>query len=46
MITHLLTRPDIKEKLYAEVDPILERTKDDFMKLLTTDVIEEFDYLK
>ena len=46
MITHLLTRPEIKEKLYAEVDPILERTKDDFMKLLTTDVIEEFDYLK
>ena len=46
LITHLLHRPDIKEKLYAEVNPILERTQEDFMKLLTTDVIEELDYLK
>ena len=37
LITHLLHRPEIKEKLYAEVNPVLERTKEDFMNLLTTE---------
>ena len=46
LITHLLHRPDIKEKLYAEVNPILEKTHEDFMSLLNTEVIEELDYLK
>ena len=46
LITHLLHRSEIREKLYAEVNPVLERTKEDFMNLLTTDEVDQLDYLK
>ena len=46
LITHLLHRPDIKEKLYEELNPVLEKCKEDFMKLLTTQQVDELEYLK
>ena len=42
----MLHRPEIREKLDAEINPVLERTKEDFMKLLTTDEVDQLDYLK
>ena len=45
-ITHLLHRPDLKERLDAELNPMLEKCKENFMQLMTTEVIEDLEYLK
>ena len=45
-ITHMLHRPDLRAKVDAEVNPILNKCKDDFMGLMTTEVIEDLDYLR
>ena len=45
-ITHMLHRPDIKAKLDAELNPFLDKCKDNFMELMTTELVEELDYLK
>ena len=46
LITHLLHRPDIKEKIFQELNPVLEKCKEDFMTLLTTQEVDELEYLK
>jgi len=45
-ITHMLHRPDLRAKLDAELNPVLEKCKDNFMESMTTELVEELDYLK
>ena len=45
-ITHLLHRPDLREKFVAEVNPMLEQCQDNFMDLMTTEKVDELEYLK
>jgi cytochrome P450 len=45
-LCHMLHRPDLKEKVGLELDPFLEKCKDNFMDLMTTDAIEDLEYLR
>lgn len=46
LITHMLHNPDLKEKFDAEVNPFLDKCKDDFMELMNSELIEELEYLR
>ena len=45
-ITHMLHRPDLKEKLHAEIDPMLAKCEANFMEFMTTEEVDELEYLK
>ena len=42
----MLHRPDLKEKFFAEINPMLEKCKDNFMDLMTQEMTDELEYLK
>ena len=46
LITRLIERPEIMDKIRAEMKPVFDRCQDDLMGLLTTDEVDELEYLK
>ena len=45
-ITHLLEDKELCDKFHAEIDPILDPIKDQIQEKLTTEIVEDFEYLK
>ena len=46
LITRLIEKPEILEKIRTEMKPGFDRCKDDLMKLFTTNEVDELEYLK
>jgi len=44
--THMLHRPEVRAKVDAELSPFLDKCKENFMELMTTEAIEDLDYLR
>ena len=44
--THMLHRPEVKAKVDAELTQFLEKCEEDFMDLMTTESVEELEYLR
>ena len=42
----MLHRPEVKAKFDAEINPFLDKCKDNFMELMTSELLEELEYTR
>ena len=46
MITSLLHNPEVHQKFMAEVDPLMDRVKDDIVGKMSYEDVEDLEYVK